>query len=100
HESVPLIKAPQAWASYGADGHGVGVAIIDSGIDGTHPDLPYPSHVVQNIKIVGVSASDSPTGTAVVQTIENPPSSDTSSGHGTHCAGIVAGLGIQSKTNS
>src|SRR5205085_8101746 len=54
HESVPLIQAPQAWASYGADGHGVGVAIIDSGIDGTHPDLPYPQHVVQNVKIVGV----------------------------------------------
>jgi serine protease AprX len=100
HESVPLIQAPQAWAKYGADGHGVGVAIIDSGIDGTHPDLPYPSHVVQNVKIAGVSASDSPTGTGVVKVIENLPSSDTFSGHGTHCAGIVGGLGIASKTNS
>jgi serine protease AprX len=99
HESVPLIGAPQAWA-IGADGHGVGVAIIDSGIDGTHPDLPYPSHVVQNVKIIGVDAGDSPTGNAVVQTIENLPTSDTSSGHGTHCAGIVAGLGNASKTNS
>jgi serine protease AprX len=100
HESVPLIHAPEAWAGYGADGHGVGVAIIDSGIDGTHPDLPYPSHVVQNVKIIGVDAGDSPTGNAVVQTIENLPTSDSSSGHGTHCAGIVAGLGLASKTNS
>src|SRR5438477_1219753 len=100
HESVPLIGAPQAWATYGADGHGVGVAIIDSGIDGTHPDLPYPQHVVQNVKIVGVDSGDSPTGNSIVQVVENLPSSDTSSGHGTHCAGIVAGLGNASKTNS
>ena len=100
HESVPLIGAPQAWSNYGADGHGVGVAIIDSGIDGLHSDLPYPSHVVQNVKIVGLDAGDSPTGNAVVQVVENLSTSDTSSGHGTHCAGIVAGLGNASKTNS
>jgi len=100
HESVPLIGAPQAWATYGADGHGVGVAIIDSGIDGTHPDLPYPQHVVQNVKIIGLDSGDSPTGNGVTQVIENLPTSDSSSGHGTHCAGIVAGLGLASKTNS
>ena len=100
HESVPLIGAPQAWSAYGADGHGVGVAIIDSGIDGTHPDLPYPQHVVQNVKIIGLDSGDSPTGNGVTQVIENLPTSDSSSGHGTHCAGIVAGLGLASKTNS
>jgi serine protease AprX len=99
HESVPLIGAPAAWKDFGADGNGVGVAIIDSGIDGAHPDVPYPSHVVQNVKIVGVSASDSPTGQGVTTVIENLQTSDSSSGHGTHCAGIVAGLGNASKTN-
>ena len=100
HESVTLIGAPQAWRDYGADGRGVGVAIIDSGIDGTHPDLPYGSKVVQNVKIVGLDSADSPTGSGVTQVIENLPTSDSSSGHGTHCAGIVAGLGTASKTNS
>jgi serine protease AprX len=100
HESVPLIGAPGAWHDYGADGHGVGVAIIDSGIDATHPDLPYGSKVVQNVKIVGLDSGDSPTGSGVTTVIENLPSSDSSSGHGTHCAGIVGGLGTASKTNS
>jgi serine protease AprX len=99
HESVPLIRAPQAWAKYDVDGHGIGVAIIDSGIDGTHPDVQYPSHVVQNVKIVGVDSGTSPTGNSVVEVIADQPTTDTSSGHGTHCAGIVAGMGNASRTN-
>ncbi len=96
HESVPLIGADRAWKDFGADGHGVGVAIIDSGIDGTHPDLPSGTKVVQNVKIVGVDSGDSPTGSSIVVPVENLPSSDSSSGHGTHCAGIVGGLGTAS----
>ncbi|HEX8172841.1 MAG TPA: S8 family serine peptidase [Thermoanaerobaculia bacterium] len=96
HESVALIGADRARQELGADGRGVGIAIIDSGIDATHPDLPYGTKVVQNVKIAGVSAEDSPTGGAIVQTVENLPTSDTSSGHGTHCAGIAAGSGAAS----
>jgi serine protease AprX len=96
HESVPLIGADRAWTELGADGSGVGVAIIDSGIDGTHPDLPYGSKVVQNVKIVGLDSGDSPTGSGIVAPVENLPTSDSSSGHGTHCAGIVGGLGTAS----
>jgi serine protease AprX len=100
HESVPLIGAPQAWKDFGADGHGVGVAIIDSGIDATHPDLPFGTKVVQNIKLVGLESGDSPTGNGIITYVDNLPTSDSSSGHGTHCAGIVGGLGNASKTNS
>lgn len=96
HESVVLIGADRARTQLGVDGKGVGIAIIDSGIDATHPDLPYGTKVVQNVKIVGLSAEDSPTGTGVVQVIENLPTSDSSSGHGTHCAGIAAGAGTAS----
>src|SRR5438067_2023264 len=53
-----------------------------------------------NAKIAGVDREDSPTGTSIVQVIENLPTSDSTSGHGTHCAGIVGGLGNVSKTNS
>ncbi len=97
HESVALIGASRAWTELGATGKGIGVAIIDSGIDGLHPDLPYGTKVVQNVKIAGLSAEDSPTGAGIVQVVENLPTSDSSSGHGTHCAGIVAGSGAASQ---
>jgi serine protease AprX len=93
HESVALIGADRARQEFGADGKGVGIAIIDSGVDATHPDLKLGTKVVQNVKIVGASAEDSPTGSALVHVIENLPNSDTSSGHGTHVASTAAGSG-------
>lgn len=100
HESVPLIRADAAWQDLGATGAGVGVAVIDSGIDATHPDLPFGSKVVQNVKIVGVSAEDDPTGAGIIAAIEDVPNSDTTSGHGTHVAGTVAGIGAASHTGT
>lgn len=72
-------------------GNGITVAVIDSGIDGNHPDLQFGSKTVQNVKIagdlglLGLSAH-----------LENVPDTDTSSGHGTHVAGTVAGTGAVS----
>ncbi|MGH8029652.1 MAG: S8 family serine peptidase [Arenimonas sp.] len=72
----------------GITGAGVTIAVIDSGIDATHPDLPMPGKVVQNVKIIGDLDL---VGTTVFQ--ENVPNTDTSSGHGTHVAGIAGGTG-------
>jgi serine protease AprX len=90
-ESVSLVKADTSRLQYGLSGKGVGVAIIDSGLDATHPDLPYGSTVVKNVKVVG-SVADSLAGGIYL----DAANTDLSSGHGTHVAGIVAASGSAS----
>lgn len=90
HESVPLIGADKVWAptssgGLGFNGAGIGVAVVDSGINATHPDLQ--NRVVKNLKFVADYTVD----------VEN---SDTTSGHGTHVAGTIAGDGSQSRTGT
>ncbi len=63
------------------DGQGITAVVLDSGVDAGHPDLDYGEKVVKNYK----SDTD-----FVWREVEN---GDTSSGHGTHCAGTVAGNG-------
>ncbi|HXA27329.1 MAG TPA: S8 family serine peptidase [Candidatus Angelobacter sp.] len=92
HESVPLIGADAVHTRLGYDGHGIGVAILDSGIDGNHPDVHFPDHVVQNVLIAGYTKVFS----TLTLTQENVVDTDTTSGHGTHVAGIAAGTGAAS----
>jgi serine protease AprX len=100
YEGSALIGASEqrSMPGFGYTGRGVGVAIVDSGVDATHPDLPYGSHVKQNAKvIVGGAGLGSPfEGVVPPLYLENLPDSDTTSGHGTHAAGSIAGLGTQS----
>src|SRR5204863_4181711 len=70
----------------GVDGSGIGVAVVDSGIDATHPDLA--KRVTHNVKLI---ETDTAAGDIVIPVDQGPYNdSDTSSGHGTHVAGIIA----------
>ncbi len=71
------------WGDVGAiNGNGVTAVVVDTGVDAGHPDLDYGSKTIMSLK--------SDTGVAPWYEIEN---SDTSSGHGTHCAGTILGNG-------
>jgi serine protease AprX len=72
----------------GVTGKGVTVAVIDSGVDFTHPDLAEA--MVANVKVSPLGP-DGP-----VPPIEGLPNTDNTSGHGTHVAGDVAGRGTAS----
>jgi len=97
-QSVSLIGAPAAWNS-GYSGAGWTVAILDTGIEKTHPFLSgkvvseacYSSNYAPNnatsVCPGGVTASTAP-GSGV-----NCPGSIDGCEHGTHVAGIAAGRG-------
>jgi subtilisin family serine protease len=74
--SVPMIGGPAARAA-GLDGSGVKVAVIDSGIDATHPDLAGAVVAEQNFT-------------------EGYEDNRDLVGHGTHVASTIAGTGAAS----
>ncbi|MBA2949048.1 S8 family peptidase [Streptomyces himalayensis] len=73
-KSVPQIGAPKAWAA-GYDGKGVKIAVLDTGIDATHPDLKDQVIAEKNFS-TSADALDR-------------------FGHGTHVASIAAGTGAK-----
>ena len=87
-ESARLVDAPRAWNDLGVTGRGVTVAVIDTGIDFTHPDLAPALRA--NVKLVGFG------GPLPGAPVDAGPNSDTSTGHGTHVAGDVASRGTAS----
>src|ERR1700687_2678823 len=103
-ESIPAIHADGVHIA-GITGTGVGVAILDSGVDGLYnQDLVYPTHTVANVKYLA-NVKDIYTDPGSINKglrkgasifLENLPNTETSIGHGTHVAGIVAATGASS----
>ncbi|MBE4907245.1 S8 family serine peptidase [Bacillus luteolus] len=75
-------------------GKGIGVVINDSGVDGTHKDIQYGDHLVQNV--LGSTNLHAINSLLPITYVEDVPTTDHSSGHGTHVAGIVGGTGAMS----
>ncbi|MFJ9752725.1 S8 family peptidase [Streptomyces chartreusis] len=73
--SVPQIGAPAAWSA-GYTGQGVKIAVLDTGVDETHPDL---------------------TGRQIAEkNFSTAPTAKDGNGHGTHVASTAAGSGAMS----
>jgi serine protease AprX len=76
-------------------GKGIGVVINDSGVDGTHQDLQFGTHLVQNV-MGSTNLNALAPELLPITFVENVPNTDTNSGHGTHVAGTVGGTGAAS----
>lgn len=70
-------------------GRNVTVAVLDTGINGLHPDLA--GKIVQNVRLLDTQSL--PLGFLNPLPIEGLPNTDPVSGHGTFVAGIIAGSG-------
>ena len=68
-ESVEVMQVREAWDELGASGRGVRVAVLDSGVDSTHPALA--GRVVDEVDMTGESVA-------------------VPGDHGTHVAGTIA----------
>ncbi|GAB7052222.1 hypothetical protein JCM9534A_73480 [Catenuloplanes indicus JCM 9534] len=75
--SVPQIGAPAAWQA-GLTGTGTTVAVLDTGIDETHPDLAGQVRAARNF-------------------VEDAEDDRDLVGHGTHVASTIAGTGDRFK---
>ncbi len=77
-----IVGAPQARATYGVNGRGIGVAVVDSGIIYNHTDLKNSGGSLYN---AAVSFNDfvSPFNKSMIDPY----------GHGTHVSGLIAGNG-------
>ncbi|MFF8653195.1 S8 family peptidase [Streptomyces huasconensis] len=75
-KSVPQIGAPTMWKA-GYTGKGVKVAVLDTGVDQTHPDL-------KNVEVAEKNFT------------ESAPDAKDRMGHGTHVASTLAGSGAKS----
>lgn len=75
------------------------VGVIDSGCDGTHPDLK--DQIKNNVTLVSPEYGNGGTDPTIVIPVDQGPynNTDLGSGHGTHVAGIIAADGTSGREN-
>ena len=88
--SSTVVGARAVQKSYGYDGAGIGIAVIDSGITSWHDDLTY----------TGPRSSARSSGNQrvvdFVDFVNGRRGAYDDNGHGTHVAGVIAGNGYDS----
>lgn len=75
-------------------GSGVTVAVVDTGVDGLHPDLN--GRIANNVMLVSTLGVPVPGVFGYPLSVENLPTTDPVSGHGTFVSGVIAGNGAAS----
>lgn len=84
----PFPEVSRQWAWGGADGGGVRVCVVDSGVDGAHPLVGEVEEAWQ----VETGAAGQP------QVVPCPPRDQ--AGHGTACAGIIRAVAPRARLSS
>ena len=95
-KSTAAIGADQVWSARGFTGKGVGIAVVDSGVDATHP--AFEQRVRRNVKLIGPEYIEAfglpvspllPRDSIAVPVDQGPYSNTDTYGHGTHVAGVA-----------
>ena len=105
HRSVPMAfngDPTQAW-DQGIDGAGGSIAVLDTGIDGSHPDVRFGDRLETNVRVVfshnellGPYEPVCEPDRYSDEWFGQMESTEMVSGHGTHMASIAAGDGSAS----
>lgn len=85
-DGISMIGAPGLWEKYETRGEGVRVAVLDTGVDASHPDIDLHTEDPTDPSYPGGWQSFDANGSAVSDSVPNDPD-----GHGTHVSGTVAG---------
>ncbi|TFZ65432.1 peptidase S8/S53 subtilisin kexin sedolisin [Hymenobacter sp. UV11] len=86
NKSLATVKGDAAHASYAAVGNGMVWAVLDSGIDATHPHFATHRNLELSLPLRHVDFTGAAVGVG-----DAAPALLDGTGHGTHVAGIIAG---------
>jgi serine protease AprX len=95
--ATEVIGARRVWETYGLNGSGITIAILDTGINATHPDLDdlddNPNTTDPKVIAHKSFALNTTAPPPAPSELEGP---EDFYGHGTWCAGLAAGTGYAS----
>jgi serine protease AprX len=99
--TAAAVGAPTAWTTYGLDGTGIGVAVIDSGIHNSVNDFKNKTSTTYSCTQNGVATTCTTYPSRVVYSQDFVGTgTDDAYGHGTHVSGIVGSGGQSSSCES